>query len=66
MRSLIGAAAILMSSQASGWEPPANIEVMVLGTYHMDNPGLDLANGDWSVLVWCQTFGVPVANATPV
>jgi hypothetical protein len=37
------------------------------GTQFYEVPvGLDLANGDWTVLVWCQTFGVPVANATPV
>jgi len=29
-------------------------------------PNVDLSVGTWSVLVWCQTFGVPVANATPV
>jgi Electron transfer DM13 len=27
---------------------------------------LDLSDGAWTVLVWCQTFGVPVATATPV
>jgi electron transfer DM13 len=27
--------------------------------------GADLGNGPWTVLVWCQTFGVPVAHATP-
>ena len=44
MRFLIGIAAVMAASQASAWEPDANVEVMVLGTYHMDNPGLDLAN----------------------
>jgi hypothetical protein len=28
-------------------------------------PGVDLENGPWTVLVWCQTFAVPVANSTP-
>jgi hypothetical protein len=37
------------------------------GTQYYDVPaGHDLATGDWTVLVWCQTFAVPVANATPV
>jgi hypothetical protein len=37
------------------------------GTQFYDVPAsIDLSNGAWSVLVWCQTFGVPVANATPV
>ena len=37
------------------------------GTQFYEVPaGFDLADGPWSVLVWCQTFGVPVANATPV
>ena len=35
------------------------------GTQFDDVPsGLDLGRGPWSVLVWCQTFGVPVATAT--
>jgi hypothetical protein len=37
------------------------------GTQFYEVPAsIDLNNGAWSVLVWCQTFGVPVANATPV
>lgn len=37
------------------------------GTQFYDVPAtVDLSSGAWSVLVWCQTFGVPVANATPV
>ena len=44
MRWIIGVAAVVMAGQASAWEPLANVDVMVLGTYHMANPGLDLAN----------------------
>ena len=37
------------------------------GTQFYEVPAnVDLSVGAWSVLVWCQTFGVPVANATPV
>ena len=37
------------------------------GTQFYEVPtSIDLNSGTWSVLVWCQTFGVPVANATPV
>jgi len=36
------------------------------GTQFYDVPGdLDITSGAWTVLIWCQTFGVPVANATP-
>ena len=28
-------------------------------------PGVNLEDGPWTVLVWCQTFAVPVAGATP-
>jgi hypothetical protein len=44
MRWLMGIAAVVTAGQAVAWEPEANVEVLVLGTYHMDNPGLDLAN----------------------
>ena len=34
------------------------------GTQYYDVPaGVGLEEGDWTVLVWCQTFDVPVANA---
>lgn len=36
------------------------------GTQYYDVPGdTDVTMGDWTVLVWCQTFAVPVAHATP-
>lgn len=36
------------------------------GTQFYDVPaGVNLEDGPWTVLVWCQTFAVPVANATP-
>ena len=33
--------------------------------YYPVPPGTDVATGGWTVLVWCQTFDVPVAGATP-
>jgi len=36
------------------------------GTQFYEVPaGVNLENGAWTVLIWCQTFAVPVANATP-
>lgn len=36
------------------------------GTQFYETPdGFDLGTGPWTVLIWCQTFGVPVANSTP-
>jgi hypothetical protein len=29
-------------------------------------PGIELEAGEWTVLVWCRVFAVPIANATPV
>ena len=37
------------------------------GTQFYDAPAsVDLGAGAWTVLVWCETFDVPVAHATPV
>jgi hypothetical protein len=37
------------------------------GTQYYEVPAdVAVGSGDWTVLIWCQTFGVPVANATPV
>jgi len=35
-----------------------------LGTQYYDVPADVDAGPDWTILIWCQTFGVPVANAT--
>jgi len=34
--------------------------------FYVVPPGPALEDGPWTVLVWCQTFGVPIAHATPV
>lgn len=35
------------------------------GNQNYDIPdGVDLTDGTWTVLVWCETFDVEVANAT--
>lgn len=33
--------------------------------YYEVPPGSDLTVGPWTVLVWCETFDVPIAAATP-
>jgi len=33
--------------------------------YYVVPAGTDLTGGPWTVLVWCETFDVPVAGATP-
>ena len=44
MRALVGLiCGLLIAAEACGDVAPA-VQVMVLGTYHMDNPGLDLHN----------------------
>jgi anti-sigma factor RsiW len=36
------------------------------GTQYYAVPGtVNLEDGAWTVLIWCQTFGVPIANSTP-
>lgn len=45
LRTLVIAAALLLPSVAAArTEAPATVQVMVLGVYHFDNPGLDIAN----------------------
>jgi len=37
------------------------------GTQFYDTPATaELTSGEWTVLVWCETFDVPVAGATPI
>lgn len=37
------------------------------GTQYYPVPGtVDLQPGEWTVLIWCRLYAVPVANATPV
>jgi hypothetical protein len=36
------------------------------GTQYYEVPaGTDVTTGEWTVLVWCETFDVPIAGATP-
>ena len=44
MRWLVAGMVLIGSSAAAAWEPAATVEVMVLGTYHFDNPRRDLNN----------------------
>lgn len=44
LRSMIAALAVASAMPAVAAPPPPPVEVMVLGTYHFGNPGLDLNN----------------------
>lgn len=44
MRWMMALLAMVAAGQARAANPAAPVDVMVLGTYHFDNPGLDLAN----------------------
>jgi hypothetical protein len=47
MRALVGLlCGLLIAAEACGEVAPP-VQVMVLGTYHMDNPGVDTSTG-WS------------------
>lgn len=46
MRLFLLAALLLTSPGAAAQDDPPRAEVMILGTYHMDNPGLDEFNVD--------------------
>ena len=43
----------------------AVLATVVLPAYDVVPGGTDLTGGPWTVLVWCETFDVPVAGATP-
>jgi hypothetical protein len=53
---------------AAGAEDPGGANLGDLqaevGDFFYDGVTEDLSRGDWTVLVWCEPFGVPVAGAT--